>query len=325
MDVSATEGRASTAEQMGRLTSAGPFGRALVAAAERRPDIVAVTADSAKYTDLLPFVERFPDRFVDVGIAEQNLIGVAAGLAMTGWTPVVTTFAVFATRRALDFIAIQCALSGENVKIVAGLPGICSTFGPTHQGIDDLAHMRVIPGLTVIDPCDPVEMEQATTAAIEHDGPVYLRQLLGRNEPTILDPAVHRFELGRAALLRDGRDVGIVASSIMVARALDAAALLEARGISAAVLKVSTLKPFDGGAVAELAARTGRIVTAENHSVIGGLHSACAEALLTRGVACRAAAVGMQDEFGAFGTLPYVASLHGLTAERIVDAAVALV
>jgi transketolase len=318
--MSATERRPSTAEQMGRMTTPGPFATGLLAAAERRSDVVAVTADSAKYTDLLPFVERYPDRFVDVGIAEQNLIGVAAGLAMSGYTPVATTFAVFATRRALDFIAIQCALTNENVKIVAGLPGICSTFGPTHQGIDDLAHMRVIPGMTVIDPCDPFDMEQATIAAIDHDGPVYLRQLLGRHEPPVLDPARHPFVLGKARLLRAGSDVGIVASSIMVAPAVEAAEQLAAEGVSAAVLQVSTLKPFDGDAVAELAAATGRLVTAENHSVMGALHSAVAESLVDRGVAARVAAVGMQDEFGVFGTRPYVAEQHGLTTAGVLAA-----
>jgi transketolase len=317
--------RPSTAEQMGRLTKAGPFGRALLAVAKRRPDVVGVTADSAKYTDLRPFQERYPERFVDVGIAEQNLIAVAAGLAMTGLTPVATTFAVFATRRALDFIAIQCALPRANVKIVAGLPGICSTFGPTHQGIDDLAHMRVLPGMTVIDPCDPVEMEQATIAAVDHDGPVYLRQLLGNNEPVVLDPETHRFEIGRARLLREGGDVGIVASSIMVARALEAADALAAKGIAAAVLKVSTLKPFDADAVAELAARTGAIVTAENHSTIGGLHSAVCEALAGAGVRARTAAVGMRDEFGVFGTLPYVSRVHRMTAGDVEAAAAGLV
>jgi transketolase len=172
----------------------------------------------------------------------------------------------------------------------------------------------------VIDPCDPFDMEQATIAAIDHDGPVYLRQLLGRHEPPVLDPARHPFVLGKARLLREGADVGIVASSIMVAPAVAAAEQLAAEGVSAAVLQVSTLKPFDGDAAAELGAATGRLVTAENHSVMGALHSAVAESLVDRGVAARVAAVGMQDEFGVFGTRPYVAEQHGLTTAGVLAA-----
>jgi transketolase len=308
------------AAQMGRSVQAGPFGRALVTAAENREDIVGVTADLTHYTDLRAFQARFPDRYVNVGMAEQNLIAVASGLEMAGFTPVVTTFAVFLTRRAFDFVAMQVALHRANVKIACSLVGIGSTFGPTHQGIEDLAHMRALPHMTVIDPCDPVEMEQATAAAIELDGPVYLRMLLGK-EPTVLDPATHRFELGRAVILREGADLGIVASSIMVAEALNAAERLAEDGIDAAVLKVSSLKPFDEEAVAELAARTGALVTAENHSIIGGLFSTVAETLAKRGVGVPVEPVGMRDEFGSFGTLEHNAEKHGLTADAVIGAA----
>jgi transketolase len=301
------------------LAKSGPFGRALLEIGERRPDVIALSADVAGVTGLAPFAQAFPDRVVNVGMAEENLISVAVGLSKAGFTPVATTFAVFATRRALDFIAIQVALNRANVKIVAALPGIYSTFGPTHQGIDDLAHMRVLPNMTVLDPCDNAEMEEAAHAAVDHQGPVYLRELLGR-ETKDVDRAGHHFEIGPAQLLREGTDVGIVTSGIMVRRSLDAAAELEKQGVSAAVLKISTIKPFDGASVVALARETGALVTAENHSVIGGLFSAVSEVLARDGSGVPVRPVGVQDEFASFGSNEYVARTHGLTAEAVVAA-----
>jgi transketolase len=301
------------------LRKAGPFGTALLEVATSRPDVVALSADVADVTGLSAFAEAFPDRFMNVGMAEQNLVMVAAGLAKAGYTPVVTTFAAFATRRALDFIAIQLALSRVNVTVVAALPGIYSTFGPTHQGIEDLAHMRALPNLTVLDPCDNDEMAAATKAAIEHPGPVYLRQLLGRETEAVGLPRTP-FTIGPAQPIREGRDVGIIASSIMVRQAMLAAAELERHGIFAAVLKVSTLKPFDHEGVAEFLSRFDRGVTAENHTVLGGLHTATCEALVRHGVRCRVGAVGIADEFCSFGSNPYVAQRHGLTCDAIVQA-----
>jgi transketolase len=301
------------------LAKAGPFGRAILEIGERRPDVVTLSADVAGVTGLAPFAQRFPERFVNVGMAEENLIAVAVGLWKAGFTPVATTFAVFATRRALDFIAIQCALNRANVKIVAALPGIYSTFGPTHQGIDDLAHVRALPNMVVLDPCDNTEMQEAIAAAVDYEGPVYLRELLGR-ETDDVDRGAHRFEIGPAQLLHEGTDVGIVASGIMVRRAQDAVASLADRGVSAALLKVSTLKPFDGDAVLRLARETRAVVTAENHSVIGGLFSAVAETLARAGAQVPVRAVGVRDEFCSFGSNAYVARTHGLTAEAVVDA-----
>lgn len=316
--MSETAARARVGQNL--LEKSGPFGRAILEIGERRPDVVTLSADVAGVTGLAPFAETFPERFVNVGMAEENLISVAVGLAKAGFVPVATTFAVFATRRALDFIAIQCALNRANVKIVAALPGIYSTFGPTHQGIDDLAHMRALPNMTVLDPCDNVEMAEAIKAAVEHDGPIYLRELLGR-ETEDVDRGAHRFAIGPAQLLREGADVGIVTSGIMVRRSMDAAAELARRGIEASVLKVSTIKPFDDAAVVGLARETGALVTAENHSVIGGLFSATAEVLARAGAQVPVRAVGVQDEFCSFGSNPYVARTHGLTAEAVIAAA----
>ena len=211
------------------MTAPGPLSQALLDLAPDSPDLVALSADVVKYTDLAAFAERYPDRVVNVGMAEQNLVAVAVGLSKAGYVPFATTFGVFATRRALDFIEIQVALGQANVKVCGGLPGIMSTFGPTHQAIDDLAYMRVIPGLTVLDPCDAVEMRAAATAAYHHDGPVYLRLLLSK-EPPLPGPRAP-FRIGPAAELVTGGDVGIVASSFMVGRALEAASRLRSAGV----------------------------------------------------------------------------------------------
>jgi transketolase len=299
---------------------AGPFARALDGYAERHEDVIGVTADLSKTTDMNLFRERFPDRFVNVGMAEQSLVSVASGLEMAGYRPIATTFAVFLTRRALDFVAMQISLHSANVTVVGGLGGLCSTFGPSHQGIDDIAHMRALPNFVVIDPCDPVEMEQATVAALEHEGPVYLRQLLGK-EPVVLDRESHRFEIGKAVRLREGSDLGIVASSIMVKHALDAAEELAAEGIQASVLKVSTPKPFDGDAVAELMAECGALVTAENHLLAGGLFSCVSEALALRGLGGRVVPVGMRDEYGSFGTLEHNKVQHRMETKSVLAAA----
>src|SRR5262249_1056499 len=209
-----------------------PFGRALIELATHRGEIVGLTADLGKYTDIDIFGREFPDRYFQLGMAEQNLVGVAAGMARVGLIPFATTYCVFATRRAYDFIAIGAALGRANVKIIAGLPGLTTGYGGTHQGIEDLALMRSIPDLTVIDPCDATETAQATTAIAAHDGPVYMRLLRGV-VPVALDPAAYQFKLGKAQLLLDGADVAIISSGIMTARALEAARQLETENVRA--------------------------------------------------------------------------------------------
>jgi transketolase len=298
-----------------RPTMDAPFGHALVALGHARPEIVGLTADLGKYTDIAPFRDAFPDRFFNVGMAEQNLIAVAAGLARTGHVPFCTTYGVFATRRAYDFIAIACAHSRINVKIVAGLPGLTTGYGGTHQAIEDLALMRMIPGLVVMDPSDATEMAQATQAAADWDGPVYIRLQRGQ-VPVVLDPA-EPFAIGRARKLRDGSRVGIISTGLMTERALDAASLLERDGISTGVLHVATIKPFDAAAVVAFARSVDRVVTAENHVVAGGLASLVAEALFDAGVTKALARVGLPDKFIECGSVPYLQDRYGLTAERL--------
>lgn len=297
-----------------------PFGHELVRLGERDPRIVALTADLGKYTDVDIFAQRFPERFFQMGMAEQNMIGVAAGLARTGLIPFATTYCVFATRRAYDFIAIATALGKANVKIIAGLPGLTTGYGGTHQGIEDLALMRMVPNLVVIDPCDATELAQAVPVITAHDGPVYMRLLRGK-VPIVLDPTDYRFELGKAKLLKDGSDVALISTGIMTGRALDAAAKLAESGIHASVLHIGTLKPFDRDSVLSLAARVKNLVVAENHVVTGGLASAVADVLTDAGVSVRMKRVGIPDTFCESGSVPYLMKRYGMSADDIGSAA----
>jgi transketolase len=294
-----------------------PFGRALAALGHSRPDIVGLTADLGKYTDILPFRDAFPNRFFNVGMAEQNLVAIAAGLARTGYTPYCTTYGVFASRRAYDFIAIACAHSALNVKIFAGLPGLTTGYGGTHQAIEDFGVMRMIPGLVVIDPCDATEIQQVTAAVAENDGPVYVRLLRG-NVPVVLHPKTYRFAIGRAQELRRGSDIGIVATGFMTQRALEAAERVQ-RGTSIGVLHVPTIKPFDADAVAEFAASVTQLVVAENHVASGGLASLVAEALFDRGVTKPLRRIGLPDRFIECGSVPHLQDRYGLSTNRVVE------
>ena len=294
------------------------FGKALVEVGKRHPQVLGLTADLGKYTDILPFAAAFPERYFNVGMAEQNLIGIAAGLARTGFIPFCTTYCVFATRRAYDFIAIGCALSRTNVKIIAGLPGLTTGYGATHQGIEDLALMRSIPNLTVIDPCDATELIQATQAIADYDGPVYMRLLRGQ-VPVVLDPETYAFDIHRAQRLRSGQDVGIISTGMMTRQALEAAQALTDRGIHATVLHVPTLQPLDGDTICEVATTVGLLVSVENHIVTGGLGSALADLMVSRQIAKRLIKIGIPHQFIECGSLPYLQSKYGLTTDNIVS------
>lgn len=302
-----------------RVASA-PFGHALIETAGANPRIVGLTADLGKYTDIHLFAERFPERFFQIGMAEQNLVGVAAGLARTGFIPFATTYCVFATRRAYDFIAIGAALGSANVKIIAGLPGLTTGYGGTHQGIEDLALMRSIPNLTVIDPCDATELTQIVPVIAAHPGPVYLRLLRGQ-VPVVFDPLQYRFELGKAKLLCDGADVAILSTGLMTGRALKAVSQLADRGIRASLLHVSTLKPFDVEGVLSLLRKVPHVVTAENHFITGGLASAVADAVVDAGMSVKIRRVGIPDCFCESGSIPYLVDRYRMSADHIVTAA----
>jgi transketolase len=301
----------------GQATKPAPFGHALVALAESRPDIVGMTADLSKYTDLHIFAKAYPDRFYQMGMAEQILFGAASGLASEGFTPFATTYAVFASRRAYDFIHQTIAEEDRDVKIVCALPGLTSGYGPSHQAAEDLALFRAMPNMVVVDPCDALDTEQATAAIAAHKGPAYMRLLRG-NVPLVLDAYDYRFELGKAKLLREGREVLVIASGILTMRALEAAKLLEADGIGVAVLHCPTIKPLDVATIEAEARRSGRlVVVAENHTEIGGLGEAVARHLMTAGVHPTFRHIALPDAFMAAGALPTLHDRYGISAEAI--------
>ncbi len=302
----------------GQRTRAAPFGKALVELAAQRPDIVGMTADLAKYTDLHLFAKAYPERFFQMGMAEQLLMGAAGGMAKEGFVPFATTYAVFATRRAYDFMHQVIAEENLNVKIVCALPGLTTGYGPSHQAAEDLAMMRAMPGMTVIDPCDAHEIEQATPIIAAHQGPVYMRLLRGQ-VPLVLDEYGYQFELGRAKMIRDGRDVLFISTGIMTMRALEAAQALQRDQVDTAVLHVPTLKPLDAETITREAAKSGRlVVVAENHSTIGGLGEAVAGVLIRAGVHPAFRQIALPDEFLHAGALPTLHDRYGISTEAVV-------
>ena len=303
----------------GQRTKPAPFGHALATLAESRPEILGLTADLGKYTDLHIFARAHPDRYYQMGMAEQLLMSAAAGFAREGFMPFATTYAVFAARRAYDFICMAIAEDKLNVKIVCALPGLTTGYGPSHQATDDLAIFRAMPNLTIIDPCDALEIEQAVPAIADHAGPVYMRLLRGQ-VPLVLDEYGYQFRLGKAAMLRDGADAVVIASGFMTMRALEAAALLRLDKIELAVLHVPTIKPLDEAAILQAAGKTGRlVVVAENHSVIGGLGEAVATTLMREGTRCRFRQVGLPDAFLDAGALPTLHDRYGISAQAMAE------
>jgi transketolase len=301
----------------GQKTKPAPFGHALVELARHRPDVIGMTADLGKYTDLHIFAKEFPDRFYQMGMAEQLLFGAASGLAAEGFTPFATTYAVFASRRAYDFIHQTIAEEDRNVKIACALPGLTSGYGPSHQATEDLALFRAMPNMTVIDPCDALEIEQIVPAIAAHRGPVYMRLLRGQ-VPVVLDEYDYKFELGKAKLIRSGKDVLIISSGIMTMRALEAAKTLAGDRVQAAVLHVPTIKPLDVETILSEAGQSGRlVVVAENHSEIGGLGEAVATLLMRSGTHPAFRQIALPDEFLAAGALPTLHDRYGLSASAV--------
>jgi transketolase len=301
----------------GQRTKSAPFGHALVELARARPEAIGMTADLGKYTDLHIFGKEFPDRYYQMGMAEQLLFGAASGLAAEGFMPFATTYAVFASRRAYDFIHQTIAEENRNVKIVCALPGLTSGYGPSHQAAEDLALFRAMPNMMVIDPCDAHEIEQAVPAIAAHQGPVYMRLLRGQ-VPLVLDEYDYRFEPGKAKLVRDGRDVLVISSGILTMRALEAAKALADDSIDVGVLHVPTIKPLDTEAILREAGKSGRlVVVAENHTLIGGLGEAVAGLLMRSGVHPAFRQIGLPDEFLDAGALPTLHDRYGISATAV--------
>lgn len=304
---------------MSKIATREAYGKALQKLGAENKDIVVLDADLSKSTKTADFAAKFPERFINVGIAEQNLMGTAAGLAAAGKIPFASTFAVFATGRAFEQIRNSIAYPQLNVKVAATHAGITvGEDGGSHQSIEDVSLMRSLPGMTVIVPADATETEAAVRAAVELDGPVYLR--LGRLGVPVLFDDSYTFQIGKATVMQEGQDVSIIANGVMVSLALEAAALLQAKGISAEVINMATVKPLDVDAIINSAKKTGAVVTAEEHSIIGGLGSAVAEVL---GENCPVPMkrVGVQDKFGESGIPAELMEKFGLTKEAIAQAA----
>jgi transketolase len=310
-------------EQADAIAMRDAWGEELVALAGQYPDLVVLDGDLANSTKADIFAQAYPDRFFEMGIAEQNMIGVAAGLATLGYVPWISTFAAFVAKRALDQIRVVVAQPHLNVKLCGSYSGILTgKTGKTHQSVEDLAIFRAMPGMTTIAPADAVELRSAMRATMETPGPTYLR--LTRDPSPNVFPPDYRFEIGRAVKLRSGTDVGLISTGVQTVRVLEAARLLEKEGISATVLHVPTLKPLDVDAIVEVAAQTGAIVTAEDHSIIGGLGSAVAETLAEH-LPTKTKRVGWQDTYGESGPNEALLEKYGLTTAHVAAAARSLI
>jgi transketolase len=295
------------------------FGETLIELADRYPDLLVLDGDLANSTRADILNAARPERFLEMGIAEQNMAGVAAGLATVGFVPWVTSFAVFITSRSLDQIRMVVAQPGLNVKLAGGYSGILTaSTGKTHQEVEDIAIFRAMPHMTVIVPADGVEVRAAMFALMEHQGPAYLR--LTRDPSPVITPRDRPFEIGRAHILREGSDITFVTTGVQSVRVLEAAEALATEGISAHILHVPTIKPLDEAAIVAAAERTGKVLTAEDHSIIGGLGGAVAETLGEhRPTPLRR--LGLHDTFGESGPNTALLEKYGLTPRHMAEAA----
>lgn len=296
------------------------YGEALLAEARRDGRIVCLTADLSAPTETALFRDALPDRFHQVGIAEANMVGMAGGMARCGEIPFVHSFCVFLTKRACDQISMQAAYPNLPVKFVGFLPGVSTLLGVSHQAIEDVAIMRAMPNMMVIEPSGPDYFASAVKVALAHDGPVYLRMKRPESPP---EGPVEAKELtaGKGIVLRDGSDLTIFTAGLCVAESLAAAGTLGEAGISAGVVDMASIKPLDAAIVTERARATGAIVVAENHSVIGGLGSAVAEVLCDAGIGLPFRRVGIDDRFAEGGTTPYLFERYGIDRTAIAAAA----
>lgn len=291
----------------------------LIELARGNKSIVALDADLMKSMGMIPFLKEFPERTFNCGVQEANMIGVAAGLSATGKIPYAHSFATFSTRRAFDQVFLSAAYAGLNVRIIGSDPGITAAFnGGTHMPLEDLGIMRQVPTMTVLEPVDAAMLEDLVRQLADLEGVFYIR-LLRRHAIKVYEPGSH-FEIGKAVTLKDGGDVTIIATGIMVTEALEARELLAEKGISARVVNVFTLKPIDTATITRCARETGAIVTAENHNIIGGLGSAVAE-VLAENEPTPLERIGARDRFGEVGPVDYLKKAFGMTAEDIANKA----
>lgn len=303
-----------------KIATRQSYGEVLAELGEKYEDLIVLDADLAEATKTVTFKKKFPERHIDCGIAECNMMGIAAGLATTGKKVFASSFAMFAAGRAFEQVRNSIGYPHLPVKIGATHAGISvGEDGATHQCNEDIALMRTIPGMTIINPADDVEAKAAVRAMIEFDGPVYFR--FGRlATPVLNDESTYKFELGKGVTLKDGKDVTIVATGLMVNEAVEAAKMLTEQGIEARVINIHTIKPLDKELICKAAKETGVIVTVEEHSVVGGLGSAVADAV-TESYPVPVVKIGVQDRFGISGPGGELLKLFGLCRENIADQA----
>ncbi len=308
---------------MAKQATRDAYGKALVALGAENQDIVVLDADLSKSTKTADFSKQYPERFFNMGIAEANLIGTAAGFAAAGKIPFASTFAVFATGRAFEQIRNSVAYPKLNVKIAATHAGVTvGEDGGSHQAIEDVAIMRSLPNMTVIVPADGEETRQVIYAAAQYKGPVYIR--MGRLDVPLLFDENYKFEIGKANVVREGSDVVIFANGVMVAAALEAAQELESEGVQVAVVNVASVKPIDAETIITYAKKTGAVVTAEEHNIIGGLGSAVAE-VLGENAPTPMVRVGIKDTFGESGRPLELLEKYGLTKKEVLEAVRAVI
>ena len=308
---------------MASIATRDAYGEALAELGAVNENIVVLEADLSKSTKTCDFRKVYPERFINVGIAEQNMLGIAAGLAAAGKVPFASTFAVFAAGRAYDQIRNSIAYPNLNVKIAATHAGLTvGEDGGSHQMLEDIALMRALPNMTVIVPADGIETKQVIQAAAEYEGPVYIR--MGRPKVPVLFGDDYKFEIGKGVLMKEGTDVTLIGTGIMVSKAMEAAELLAAEGISASVVNISTIKPLDAELIIAQAQKTGAVVTCEEHTICGGLGSAVAE-VLVENCPVPMARVGVEDKFGESGLPDELLEKYGLSASNIAAKAKAVI
>ena len=299
-------------------TEVKPYGRALVDLARRRDEVLCLSGDLTRQCEVDLFAAEFPERFIHAGMAEANMMSMAGALARCGHIPFVHTFGVFATRRPFDQIANAIAYPGLPVRIIGFMPGVSTPGGPSHQAIDDVALMRTLPNMTVVDVADAIEVRQVAAAVVDLPGPVYVR--LKRGETPVIFSEDHVLRIGRAEILVPGDDAALFASGMMLAAALSAARALAEHGVHVSVINVPTIKPLDVATVQAAAAGARIVVTAENHTIIGGLGSAVAETIAEAGLGRPLRRIGLRDTFAEGSlTAPYLFSKYGLSTQALVD------
>ena len=304
-------------KELSELGARGAFGKAMMYLGERMDDLAVMTADLADATRVTQFRKKFPEKFYNIGIAEQNLVGVASGMALAGKTVFATTFAAFAAMRSCEQLRTDMGYQKANVKLIGADAGIVmGTLGNTHYAVEDISIVRAMPYVVLLSPADGLEIYKATIAAAEFKGPVYMRLTGAKNNPIVYREDF-KYEIGKAVTLREGKDATIIATGTMVANAVSAAETLKSKGISVTVVDMHTIKPLDVDVIKKAVKDTGLIVTAEEHSILGGLGAAVAEVVAEIGNAPRVIRVGLPDSFGPIGTYAEQLERYKLTAGDI--------